>query len=474
MMQWQNHERRMVRRIFIIAFLMEACYFSLYAAPRGPAEVLFFLGVNVATYLLFCAALWSIRPAARSAHDLQDTPRDDSHAVWMILACGLLFRLTLVPHHVVGSDDIYRYLWDGKVLAAGVNPYAYLPTDRHLSFLASADLPALVNHPGLRTIYPPLAQAFFWFSAILWGESAAGFKLLLVLADALTMVILAAFLRGQEGRAWKVMLYAWSPLPVLYFGLDGHIDAIGIPFLILALLFLCTGRKMRGALALGFGMLAKLAPVIVVPFLLRGNGGGRTAGHPSGSAPAGGSHWFFRALLAGLPLAILGGGYLLFLEPTWGIADSLMTFGSRWEFNGGIFYLLHGMIGVNETTHLVCGIAIMGWIAFLTLRDLPLVEKVFWGFTGFLLLSPVVHPWYLTWLAALLALRWSPAVCAFLGLSCVANLVVYQYRAFGLWTDQPLLLLIEYVPVGILLVREILRHEVLTAAGADRRPAARR
>ena len=68
MIQWRNHERTVVRRIFIIAFLMEACYFSLYAAPRGPAEVLFFLGVNGATYLLFCAALWSIRPAARSAH----------------------------------------------------------------------------------------------------------------------------------------------------------------------------------------------------------------------------------------------------------------------------------------------------------------------------------------------------------------------------------------------------------------------
>jgi hypothetical protein len=90
---------------------------------------------------------------------------------------------------------------------------------------------------------------------------------------------------------------------------------------------------------------------------------------------------------------------------------------------------------------------------------------VFWGFVGFMLLSPVVHPWYLTWLAALLALRWSPAVFVFLGMSALANVVVYQYRADGEWIDRPFLLLIEYLPVFVLLVREILRGEVLPASG---------
>jgi len=78
-----------------------------------------------------------------------------------------------------------------------------------------------------------------------------------------------------------------------------------------------------------------------------------------------------------------------------------------------------------------------------------------------ILLSPVVHPWYLTWLAALLVVRWSTAVYLFLGLSAITNVVVYQYRAYGQWNDQPLLLIIEYVPVAILLVREIVRHDVL-------------
>jgi hypothetical protein len=86
---------------------------------------------------------------------------------------------------------------------------------------------------------------------------------------------------------------------------------------------------------------------------------------------------------------------------------------------------------------------------------------VFWGSVCFFLLSPVVHPWYLTWLAALLVIRWSTTVFVFLGLSNLANIVVYQYRASGQWVDQPYILLLEYVPVFVLLVLEMYRGDWL-------------
>ncbi len=116
--------------------------------------------------------------------------------------------------------------------------------------------------------------------------------------------------------------------------------------------------------------------------------------------------------------------------------------------------------------HRICGVLIACWIGILTLVKRPLVEKIFWCFAGFILLSPVVHPWYLTWLAALLVLRWSAAIFTFLGLSILANVVVYQYQAFGEWTDQPVLLLLEYLPVAILLAREIARGGLLLRSDA--------
>jgi hypothetical protein len=415
---------------------MEVCYLSFYLAAESPGEVLLLIAVNIVTYGFLAFLIWPWRR-------LVSLTRTEHVTALLVFAFGVLFRLTLVPHGVVGSDDIYRYLWDGKVAASGVNPFLYLPTDPHLSHLATADLPSKVNHPELRSAYPAMAQALFFFSNKIFGESATGLKFLVVVIDCMTMLLLWRLLREQGGSIHALVLYAWSPLPILYFGLDGHIDALGIPFLILGVLFCLTRRPIRGVVALGLGALAKLVPLLLVPFFLRVEKGVR------------------RLLVLVVPFCIAALGYLLYYEPTHGVFESLRTLGSRWEFNGCFFSIVYFLSGSNETAHLISGFMIVLYISVLAVIDRPLLEKVFWGFTGIILLSPVVHPWYMTWLAALLALRWSTSVFVLLGLSFLSNVVVYQYRAFGQWNDQPVLLLLEYVPVLLLLGGEILRKEVL-------------
>jgi hypothetical protein len=424
--------------LIMSGILTELCYLSLYLAAPGPGEVLLFIGVNAVTFLLFTYILVRMRKEHEHA---------DRRWLIPIAAFALLFRLTLIPHSVIGSDDIYRYIWDGKVAAAGVNPFAYTPTDPHLSHLATADLPSKVNHPELRSVYPALAQILFLTSHVLFGDSAWGIKLLLTVMDCLTVFFIWRFVRERADPVIPVLLYAWCPLPVLYFALDGHIDALGIPFFVLGLYFLCGQKTVRGAVAIGLSALAKLVPLLVLPLLIR---------HLRG---------FRRFLIPSLPpLMVIAGAYLYF-EPSWGVVESLATFGSRWEFNGSVFSITYFLTGSNEAAHIVSGVLIFMTIGILTFMDRPLLEKVFWGFVGFILLSPVVHPWYLTWLAALVALRWSPGVFVFLGMSALANVVVYQYRAYGLWSDNPILLLVEYLPVIVLLVREVLRGEVLPSSG---------
>ena len=424
--------------LILAGVLMELCFLSFYIVSPGPGEVLAFIAVNVAAFLLLTVLLWRLRKR------YEPPPRR-----WLIpiAAFGVLFRLTLLPHGVIGSDDIYRYLWDGKVAAAGINPFAFTPTDPHLSGLGTADLPSKVNHPELRSVYPALAQLLFLVSHALFGDSVPGMKLLLTVMDCLTIWFIWRFVRQRADPVFPVLLYAWSPLPVLYFALDGHIDALGIPFLVLGLALFTAQRPVRGALALGMSALAKLVPLLVLPLLVR---------HLKG---------FRRFLIPLLPVLLVLAGAYLYYEPSWGVVESLATFGSRWEFNGSIFSITYFLTGSNEAAHIVSGVLVAVWIGTLTLMDRPLLEKVFWGFVGFILLSPVVHPWYLTWLAALLPLRWSPGVYVFLGMSALANVVVYQYRAYGVWTDQPLLLLGEYLPVFVLLAREIVRGEVLPSSG---------
>ncbi len=433
----------MLHRWLILAgIFLEMCYLSFYFAREGPGEVLLLILVQLLAFALLAYLYHRSRRDAASAKIPGGTRI-------LIFGFAILFRLTLVPHGVVGSDDLYRYLWDGKVAASGVNPYRYLPTDPRLSTLATAELPAKVNHPELHTAYPPLAQALFLLSHEVFGDSAAGLKLLLVLIDCLTLVLLWRLLRGRGDALPAFLLYAWSPLPILYFGLDGHIDALGIPFLLLAIFFCVTRRPARGAAALGLGALAKLIPLLLVPVFLEVETGVRR----------------LRFLL--LPLCVTALGYLLYRESADGAFDALRILGSRWEFNGSIFSLVYFLSSSNETAHLVSGAAMVLFLCLVAVIDRPLLEKVFWGLTGIVILSPVVHPWYLTWLAALLALRWSPSVFVLLALSFIPNIVVYQYRAFGKWDDQPLLLLIEYVPMFLLLARELARKEVLVAAKGD-------
>jgi hypothetical protein len=85
------------------------------------------------------------------------------------------------------------------------------------------------------------------------------------------------------------------------------------------------------------------------------------------------------------------------------------------------------------------------------------LEKIFLTFFCFTLLSPVVHPWYLTWLAALLVLRWSAPVFLLLGLSNLSNLVVYWHRQTGVWETKTWLLGLEYLPFLLLLAWEFSR-----------------
>ena len=246
--------------VVIVGILTELVYLSVYLVKDDVASVGVFIAANAVAFLCFGFLIWRLRVASAGS---------DRTLVGIVLAFGILFRLTLVPHPPIASDDIYRYVWDGRVAASGVNPFSFAPDDTRLNNLHTEDLPLRINFPAMRTIYPPLAQLFFYLSNVTFGDSVAGMKFLLVVCECCTLFILMLLLRLRDLRPEAVLLYAWCPLPIMYFGLDGHIDALGIPFLLLMLYFMLKNRKLLGSIMLGFAGLAKLIPLIVAPFLLR-------------------------------------------------------------------------------------------------------------------------------------------------------------------------------------------------------------
>ena len=80
-----------------------------------------------------------------------------SWSIWFI-GC-VIARLAII--HTVPSDDLYRYLWEGRIQIAGHNPYTIAPDDPELASLRDADWQH-INHPDYTAIYPPLAQMTFF------------------------------------------------------------------------------------------------------------------------------------------------------------------------------------------------------------------------------------------------------------------------------------------------------------------------
>ncbi|HSG99256.1 MAG TPA: hypothetical protein VLB27_04350, partial [candidate division Zixibacteria bacterium] len=95
------------------------------------------------------------------------------------VVCGLAFRITLLVgagEHIHLSDDVYRYVWDGKVTAHGINPLGISPDQLYYSELPDERVYPKVNHPTLPSIYPPMSQFFFVVAYVLDSDGILGFK----------------------------------------------------------------------------------------------------------------------------------------------------------------------------------------------------------------------------------------------------------------------------------------------------------
>src|SRR5690606_1412217 len=80
---------------------------------------------------------------------------------WFLAIAALLFRLMFIAAVPNLSQDFYRFIWDGRMLLEGLNPYIYLPED--LIKAGSAPIPGAVElYKGMGTLsagnytnYPP-------------------------------------------------------------------------------------------------------------------------------------------------------------------------------------------------------------------------------------------------------------------------------------------------------------------------------
>ena len=204
-------------------------------------------------------------PAARAVERLAEPL-----AVRLAVLGGAALQLVTLRVRPWSTDDHLRYVWDGRVQAAGIDPYRYVPGASQLAGLRDAWLfpdgvtPRL-NHPNVRTIYPPVAQAWFWLVQVLSGGRGHGLQLqvasaLVAVVVSLTVVIV---LRRNGADPRRVVWWAWCPVVVLEAGGNAHVDLLGALFVVLAFGWMSSRRWVGGGVLLGLAIATKLLPVLV-------------------------------------------------------------------------------------------------------------------------------------------------------------------------------------------------------------------
>lgn len=348
-----------------IAWISPAFSFHSPLAQRPIITVITLFAVAQAAYLV----------AVATAVRLSSSP---SLIAW-IFGASFLFRMILWPSTPIQEIDIYRYLWDGAVLAEGISPFRYAPDEIKLAAASQVSDPGLhkliklreddqplgeilnrIHYGQLPTVYPPVSQVIFAVGALVVPAGASltarmsVMKLGFLAFDFGTLWLLVQLLRHLALPVGWSVAYGWCPLVMKEFANSGHLDAIAVFFTTLGISLIVRQvgsvkiwKSVYAAAAIAAGIGAKLYPVVLVPlltvWLIKQNG-------------------IFRALTFALATALLSA---LFLAPMFAAgtstpasvepklpqaaalaarqtdsAEGLRTFLTHWEMNDFFFLFL--------------------------------------------------------------------------------------------------------------------------------------
>lgn len=248
------------RRIWLLGALGAVLVALTLAGPplhRGAGDIAF-------AALAICQGvlcLLALRVAAGCA------PRP---ALAVIAAVAVALRLALLPVAPHLSTDAYRYVWDGRVQAAGINPYRYIPEDPALAALRDDAIYPNINRRDVAvTIYPPAAQVLF-LGVALAGGGLLAMKLVMLAAEAVVVAVLLAMLARFGRPAVRILAYAWHPLAVWEIAGSAHVDAAMLALVMLGLwVGVVAGRRVAGAAILAVATLVKPFALLALPAVWR-------------------------------------------------------------------------------------------------------------------------------------------------------------------------------------------------------------
>ena len=392
---------------------------------------------RIMKFLILSQVLFALSLAIYFVGRKFDFETKDKGLFKVILFLALLARAIMFfgPGEIFWlSDDVYRYVWDGKIATAGINPYEYPPNAPELVEFQDEKIYPKINHRRLQTIYPPVAQSLFTTGYIIGQGSPLGFQFIAALLELLSLLSLIGWLRQLEVKRSNLLLYLFSPLVLIEFYQSTHIDICGLPFLIAGMISLGQRRYGWTGMLLALSALVKFNALFIVPVLLfhlTGRERLRFAGA-----------FALTVLFCYTPYLFWGSGVAL---------GSLGAYLTDWQFNGSVFLVLEQGLGIPGARYIVAGLFV-AWLLFLTIRKMDIYDKMFWSLGGYLILTPVFFPWYFVWIFPFILRRISWAFVVLSGTTLLSYHVWLGQYAGGKWEPIIWLGVLSYIPFYLFLI----------------------
>ena len=385
-----------------------------------PAHRLYLLGAVLLVSLVICARQFQGQGEAfplfpllvagfaylLAVRELLSTASFPRSVIVAGLVLAALWHIAFLAIPTGSDDDVRRYVWDGRIQRLGYNPYIVVPGDPSVAALHTAET-RMLNHSDLPSPYPPGAELFFrGITAI--HETALTMRVAFVICEFAIVAILFSILRMNGQGAHRILAFAWNPLLATAVAGSGHVDIVGVLFLVVSFAALMRRRRTVAAVAFALAVAVKFLPIVLLPLYWR-----RVRMRDG--------------VLAAAVFALL---YLPFLDHGRVVSGSLGTYLQSFRFNDPLFAVIERFV-TPQIAAALAALAGLVTAAALRAKFKSLSADAFaWPMAASLLFAPVVYPWYLLWLlpfvrsvATLPLLVWT--------VSILPAYIVWHLRAAG-------------------------------------------
>ncbi|MFO7536581.1 MAG: glycosyltransferase family 87 protein [Chloroflexota bacterium] len=378
--------------IFLLGFLSLIPYGIAWRLGDLRQNTVGFLVVFLAAFALYAVAtILAMRIKTFTHRDLIMT---------FVLAMGMQGFLIFTPPTL--SDDMYRYVWNGRIQTHGISPYQYPPNSPELAHLRDAAIYPHINRKASVTIYPPAAETAYAVLWRIWPDSVRWFQIAMAAGGLLAGILLLKVLAQLHLSPARVLIYLWSPLLHFETAHAAHVDGLILPLLVGAWWARLRERDSLVGILLGLATAVKLYPIILLPSLWRSQERQGRWQMPLA---------FTLTLTICYAPAVLDNGI--------GVIGYLPDYLHE-SFNRGVpagsLYLLFTRLGIDSNLGvLLVMLLTLSLIAFIQVWQpatdgVTAVRRCLWPMAAFTLLTQNLCAWYLLWLLPLIALFLQPGL----------------------------------------------------------------